>query len=103
MVCHHPIVIPHCRPVGYNHWSNWRKLCHWSPWLKVKVWYHVTLAGYHMTVLLYPLCVFCQAQNKVRISDSLSEGEQTAIASRQEVVKKGLSKLGISCNVVRIH
>ncbi|KAJ6651687.1 hypothetical protein lerEdw1_020715 [Lerista edwardsae] len=55
-----------------------------------------------MTVLLYLLCMFWQAQNKVRISDSLSEGEQTAVASRQEVVKKGLAKLGISCNVNQI-
>ncbi|XP_066487372.1 cytosolic phospholipase A2 gamma-like isoform X2 [Tiliqua scincoides] len=43
-----------------------------------------------------------KAKTTVRFSGSLSEGEKTSVASRQEVVKKGLAKLGISCNVNQI-
>ncbi|XP_042330996.1 cytosolic phospholipase A2 gamma-like [Sceloporus undulatus] len=39
---------------------------------------------------------------KVRVSKSLSEGEKRAIASRKEVVKRGLDKLGIPCDLDKV-
>nr|XP_020668973.1 cytosolic phospholipase A2 gamma-like isoform X1 [Pogona vitticeps]XP_020668974.1 cytosolic phospholipase A2 gamma-like isoform X1 [Pogona vitticeps]XP_020668975.1 cytosolic phospholipase A2 gamma-like isoform X1 [Pogona vitticeps] len=43
-----------------------------------------------------------QQKAEVRISKALSVGENAAIASRKEVVKKGLDKLGIPCDVDKV-
>nr|XP_020668978.1 cytosolic phospholipase A2 gamma-like [Pogona vitticeps] len=43
-----------------------------------------------------------KAKSEVEVSKTLTKGEQSAIATRKEVVKNGLAKLGIECSLDKI-